>query len=452
MNVGGLWASAYMASTLVLTTHYSRRLLPPPFPARVQLAELVFLALLVAWCARGMPGWQHGVRVAGLPLALWLAAVAATSAVAMNPSVAWLEAGALLYLATALVVMIALLDTPERLRAVASLWVALVTLVAMAGLAGEVVALAAGRANPLVYQARDMPFFGSHVFRIRATFAGTSKYLATLLILALPAIFAWRVHGAPWQRRAAIVLLPLFALAELLTFSRQILEFTAVLALLSLAARRRTSGAKVALLLACYLVAALGVQAVSTWHVTEASVTRTVDHSRRLQDRHYYSTAPDLGVRRITLGLEYVHDNYFLAKRAAWSLFLERPLTGWGPNSFGQLLPLAVERGLLPPGFPRKESAHSEIFTTAAEMGLVGVAALVALWTLLLARMGRTRGTGLVGDLARWHAVAVGGVLATGVNLDVMRFRFLWVAVAFGLGAARLAGRAGAPEEAGRVG
>jgi hypothetical protein len=279
-----------------------------------------------------------------------------------------------------------------------------------------------------------------------------SKYLATLLILALPAVFAWRAHGAPWQRRAAVVLLPVLALAGLLTFSRQILEFTGVLALLSLAARRRTSRAKVVLVLACYVVGALSVQAVSTWHVTGAVVTRAVDHSRRLQDRHDYSTAPDLGVRRITLGLEYVHDNYFPAKRTAWSLFLERPLTGWGANSFGQLLPLAVERGLLPEGFPRKESAHSEIFTTAAEMGLVGVAALVALWTPLLAGMGRTRGTGFAGDLARWHAVAVGGVLATGVNLDFMRFRFLWVAVAFGLGAARLVDRAGVPEEAGRVG
>lgn len=53
-----------------------------------------------------------------------------------------------------------------------------------------------------------------------------------------------------------------------------------------------------------------------------------------------------------------------------------------------------VERGRLPEGFPRKDSTHSEFFTTAAEMGLAGLVALVTFWALLLARMARSRSPG----------------------------------------------------------
>ena len=41
--------------------------------------------------------------------------------------------------------------------------------------------------------------------------------------------------------------------------------------------------------------------------------------------------------------------------------------------------------------------------------------------------------------LARYHALALGGVLLTSIHLDVMRFRFLWIALAVGMAAASCA-------------
>jgi hypothetical protein len=43
---------------------------------------------------------------------------------------------------------------------------------------------------------------------------------------------------------------------------------------------------------------------------------------------------------------------------------------------------------------------------------------------------------GFAGILARYQALGCGATLLTSIHLDVMRFRFLWIALALGMAAA----------------
>jgi len=228
------------------------------------------------------------------------------------------------------------------------------------------------------------------------------------------------------------------SLVSLLTFARGIVEYLALLGLLVLLPWRGRRRAGAVALVAIYLAALVGVMAVSTWHITDHELTWRADRSRSLGDQHYYGTLPDLGVQTLDLRLEWVHDYYYMLKRVAWRAFLERPLTGWGPNTFSVIMTRAGERGIVAAS-PRFDSAHSEALTVAAEMGLIGLGALVAFWALVLRGMWPGTDDRFAGALARHQTLGICGVLLTSLNLDVMRFRFLWIAVALGIAAAHCA-------------
>src|SRR5262249_48390846 len=157
----------------------------------------------------------------------------------------------------------------------------------------------------------------------------------------------------------------------------------ALLGLLAWVESPRRRRAIVTALAVAYAVGFLGVFALSTWRITAHELTRTADTTRTLTDRHYYSTIPAVGVQTVDARIEYVYDNYYVLKRIGWKGFLERPLFGWGPDTWPSVVAWATRSGDAPPSFGL-ESAQSELFTIAAEMGLVGLAAWATFWLLCL--------------------------------------------------------------------
>jgi hypothetical protein len=424
----------YVAVSMVMINEPKRPLLPPPIGAKVQLSEVVFPFALAPWLVAGLPGLRLVIGAAGVPVAIWVTANVATAAVAASPGPAWREAAAFVYLGVVLVWGAAVLAEAARLRLFVRWWVLVVAAVVVVGLAGWLVAVLSGRPNFLIEWRSAVPLFGD-IARVRSTLAPTSRLLITLLIVALPAVLVLRRQGAPAERRAAAWLIGAMTVCALLTYARGLVEFLALLGLLALLpwrGRRRTLAAA---LVGVYLVALLGVVAVSTWHVTSHELTWRADRSRSLGGGRYYGTLPDVGVQTLDLHVEWVHDNYFMLKRAAWGAFLERPLMGWGPDNWPVIQARAWELGIVPASL-RFESAHGEAFGVAAEMGVVGLAAFVAFWGLILRAMRPGTSAGFAGTLARYQALAVGAVLLTALYLDVMRFRFLWIALGLGVAAA----------------
>jgi hypothetical protein len=430
--------AAYAALSLLMVNDPRRPLLPPPLSGRIQFSDLVFPAALAIWLAVGARGLADAVRPAALPAAVWIVANMVGAAAAVSSGPAWRETLAFVYLGTVLVWATALLSEPTRLRAFARWWVIAVGAVVVIGLLAGLVATLSGRGNYLVYAGRDMYIFGDRVFRIRSTLTPTTKLLATLLILSLPVVFVLRRHGTSRERRRYGWLLALMTLCELLTYSRQILDYLGLLGLLAWLEGSRRRPALVGALAVAYIVGFLCVMTLSTWRITEADLTRTADQTRTMTDRHYYSTIPETGVQTVDLRVEYVHDNYFVLKWIAWKGFLERPLVGWGPDTWPTLLEWAKRTRHAPEHF-RFATGQSEPFTIAAEMGLVGLAGWAAFWVLCLRPMWTAPGQAFAGMLARYLALGCGAVLLTSVHLDIMRFRFLWISLAIGLAAAACA-------------
>jgi hypothetical protein len=112
-------------------------------------------------------------------------------------------------------------------------------------------------------------------------------------------------------------------------------------------------------------------------------------------------------------------------------------MASWLPGAVGSCWRWLGSRILERPGtFRHLDSAQSEPFSIAAEMGLVGLAAWATFWVLSLRFMWASTPQGFPGIRARYHAIGCGATLLTSINLDVMRFRFLWIALAPGIAAA----------------
>ena len=427
--------AAYAVVSLLMINDPRFPILPPPLSGRIQLSELVFAVGILTWLVAGAPGLGRVAKVAGVPAGVWLGANVISAMAAVRPGAAWREAAAFLYLGLVLIWGAAVLMASGKVEGFARWWFAAVSGIVLAGLVGDVVATLSDHGNYLVYRGRDMYVFGDHVYRIRSTLVPTTKLLATLLILVLPVVFTIRRSGTESERRLCNWLLVLMTLCQVLTFSRQILEYGALLGLLAWLESHRRRRAVVAALAVAYVVGFLGILAVSTWRITDHQVTRTADLSRTLTDRHYYSTIPAIGVQTVDLRVEYVYDNYHVLKRIGWKGFIERPFLGWGPDTWPSVLEWAKVAGQAPARL-RFESAQSEPFTIAAEMGLVGLAAWVAFWVLCFRGMTVRMAQGFAATLARYLALGLGAVLLTSIHLDVMRFRFLWIALAAGIAAA----------------
>jgi O-antigen ligase len=411
-----------------------RPLLPPPLGGRVQLSDLLFPLAVAPWLVAGLPGLRRVAPPAGVPVSIWVSASVVTAAVAVLPGAAWRETAIMAYLGVVMVWGAAVLAEPGHLRVFARWWVVIVAAVVLVGLVGWLAAVLSGRPSLLIEWKQGIPVFGDRA-RIRSTLAPTSRLLITLLIVALPAIFALRRQDEPGARRWSSWLLSAMTVCAVLTYARGLFEFLLIMGLLALLPWRGRRRALAAVLVAVYLVALLGVVAVSTWRVTAHDMRWEADRSRSLGDGSYYGTMPDVGVQTLDLHLEWVHANRFVLKRMAWHAFLERPLTGWGPDGWPAIRARAHELGIAPPQV-RFASAHSEILGVAAEMGAIGLVALTAFWLLVLRAMRAGSAEGFAGTLARYQALATVGVLLTSLHLDVMRFRFLWISLALGIAAA----------------
>jgi hypothetical protein len=427
--------AAYAAVSLVMVNDPARPLLPPPLAGKIQLSELLFPVAVGAWAWAGFPGLRRVWRPTAVPAAVWVGAAVLAALASPWPGPAWRETAALLYLAVVLVWGAAVLSAPGRLRAFLRWWVLVVAAVVVVGLIGWLAAVASGQANVLI-ESKPMPIFGEQP-RIRSTLAPTSRLLATLLILVLPAVFVLRRHGTAWERRAAAWLLPLLALCAVLTYARELLEFAALLGALALLGGARRRPVAAVALAAAYVAGFAAIQLVSAWHVTAAELTWSADPARTVRHQ-YYATIPGVGLESATLRVEYVPMNRLVFKQVSWRAFRERPLVGWGPDSWSRLRARGQAEGWVPAHYAFA-SAHGEPFTIAAEMGLLGLAGWAALWALCLGRMWRARGPGFAGGVAGASALGGAAVLLGSVNTDLMRFRFLWIALAVGLAAAACA-------------
>jgi len=136
--------------------------------------------------------------------------------------------------------------------------------------------------------------------------------------------------------------------------------------------------------------------------------------------------------------LDPVERNRAAIMLAAWRVFLDHPILGVGPGHFAPLYVVnyggevySVERLAA-----RHFRAHSMYLELAAETGILGLGAFMAIVISILMRLmwARRRMEAIDPDLAKWAAgclVAIGGYLTTALFLHLAYERYYWLLLAF---------------------
>ena len=221
--------------------------------------------------------------------------------------------------------------------------------------------------------------FGGLV-RADATF-GNPNALATFLAMLLPPALDMLIGARSMSSRVlAVNLLVVMSLALVVTFGRGAWVGAAVGIAIVLAARRpwRRPGFALALGVTALLLLAVAAGAFFL-HGGLPLARSTLARALSVSDVASGSGLTRLHIWRDTLGL-----------------VASRPITGYGPDTFGLVYP-KFQTGDWTPGF-LNDKAHADILQVAATQGLVGVAAY--LWVIVAFTRAFWQGRGVPGAVA----------------------------------------------------
>ena len=139
------------------------------------------------------------------------------------------------------------------------------------------------------------------------------------------------------------------------------------------------------------------------------------------------------GGEDLTIHASYHWVSYGVLKRIAWDAWRRHPWVGIGPGVFPYEVGVAYAAGRI--HYPWADP-HSTWLGGMAETGLLGLVGLVWLWVGVFRIAARAR----LRSVDRWRVQAplagLLGLLVNSVHVDVMHFRFLWVAVGLVISAA----------------
>jgi O-antigen ligase len=191
---------------------------------------------------------------------------------------------------------------------------------------------------------------GTQIRRVVSTFnspGALGAYIGAALVCAV-AILAWK--GPRSLRLPAILLIPLSVPAMFFTYSRgPVVGAAAVTVVLALVANR----ARWPSLL---VFATVGILVFAAW----GNISSSAVYQERLGVTETVSTRDE--IQRVTL-----------------ELFREKPLFGWGYNTFDQAKLTIPSRDTRFDGL----SSHSTFLTVLAELGVVGLGLLVLPWIVV---------------------------------------------------------------------
>jgi O-antigen ligase len=249
------------------------------------------------------------------------------------------------------------------------------------------------------------PFFRNHV--------------AYGCVTAMLVPFAWMAGGwyrkGSWQRNLIRMGMLLFMLACFLSYTRASwLSLPAALVVLAMVHYRLIKGAFLAFLVLIFVVIAfLGYE------------NRYLDYGANFQNALYYAKDLDKHLEA-TLSFEDLSGMERLYRwAAAKNMFLERPILGFGPNTFNETYRAYVVTGFetLVSDNPERSTVHNNFILVLIEMGLVGLMLFFALvlGTLLTLESLYHRSVGN----KTYHHLVIGVLLCFSVLLVHMVFNDL---------------------------
>ncbi len=393
-------------------------------PLNAQWGDLLFPVLLIAvW--RGGPHqrwWSHR----DWPLAFYLAVTLASSALSPDPLAGLQQLAKQAYVAAIFVVFRRLARDSSVSHRLQRTFAAIMAALAAASMLVVFLRVPASVPVSVLGATHVLPFFGL-VRRLRGTFL-TPEMLGEALLVAF--VLALSARSATQGRGRVLwtIMAALLSGAGILTFSHSLAGF-AVAAVLFAVVDVPSRVLRRLAWIAGFSVFTL---------VNAASV---VDWGSQPND---YGVAP-VSIDLVGIRVEWTLSHYFALKQVAGTAFVRHPWSGIGPGRFPVETERAFQEGRLPARY-RDKVPQCDPAGRLAETGFLGGLSLFLLW-----------GSWLRGISSRFRAApaaqraagaAVVGLLVNSLNVDVMNFRFLWLALAWALPGEGTGSDAGAAEKA----
>jgi hypothetical protein len=393
-----------------------------PLPWQLQIGDLLLPLLLAFAIAKTRWQWR--------PLDWFLLVFVAGTALSIPGSLS--ARGSMMEVAKELYLFAACLALAQVMAATGAMavvrWLPAATaLTAGASLAAALVYTLTGSAWPLFGQPMPMPYLGT-IVRVTGTFE-TPEFFGNVLTVALPLAIACRARAVD-RRLWTAALLAMIAAAAL-TFSKAV-GGCVVAATIAFWPVWRTQRFGTVLRIAGVAASVLLVLAFNLsvmWTIRKVDVTFGKDPSVP-PPPYMYALQDASGADNVQVRIAYNPMSYYLLKQAAWTAWRRQPLFGTGAGTFVLDAERAYQEGRLGQGY-RHLAAHSTIFGRLAETGSVGLMTLVFAWIGIAVHARRAvRAPGRDGPLALACAAGLAGLLVNGINVDIMHFRFLWLALA----------------------
>src|SRR5688500_8263239 len=386
----------------------------PQLPFNMRATDVLFVAAAIAIAAAARPWTLPRLSALDYTIAAYVGGSIMSTAFSPDVGVSSIELARHLYLVSIYVVIAvavrhAMADTVATGLALSG------GLLAALSVAATALLMMTGIGIDGIGRIAILPYLGE-TLRVRA-FTASESMLACVLAMSAPFVLLHPVVRSSWLRlNAAAVTL---CVAAFLTFSHSVAGISvAVLVaawptMRATALRRAAAAAVILIVLAANFAATVSI--------------RSIGGGARDTSNYHYGVG---GGRAEIAGVnvEYQTMSYLRLKQVAWDTFAARPLTGIGLDRFHSATEAAYQAGRLTESY-RAIDPHSTIPGRLAEAGVIGAITMLAVWCVagmetmrLLARS--TPPSWMV------TAVAAGlaGTLINSVNVDVMNFRFLWVA------------------------
>lgn len=407
--------------------------------SKVQITELVFLALFVAWSLGLVCGTA---RLASPPvarwIAIWLAVGAVSSIFALRPRDSIVELAAWAYLAALCVVVATAIRTWGEWQRVIAVWVVASAFTATLVVVGVLCGMLWDLPTPFALRMENQsvirrPFWiGVALMWAPATPNMVIGYLLSGSLLSLGLLWTTRERRTRWLAGAAVAI---HVLAVGFTVSRVVIAVG--FALIVFLLRFRSYGAELfrwALLIA-WLVLTLTVQTVSYFQPAAVTVAVTdVEEpaAAAYRQEYYWHLRPDAPVYRLQIDAVYAPFARTLLSAAALDLWRERPWLGLGPGGFArELYERQKTRGERWRGLHvvHPWDAHSTYLGALAEIGVLGTLSVLVVFAVLMRQA--VQALRWTSNLALsplvWAIVAVlAGYVVAGFDDDMLTKRWFW--------------------------
>ena len=387
----------------------------PQLPFNARITDVIFLAAAIA-VVRAHRSSTIRITVLDFAILCYLAGSVLAVLFSPDPRVSAIELVRQLYLVV-IYVVIAMAVRQGLERTIATGMALSGAVLAALGLIAFVIYTVTGMGSSLLTPVMTLPYIGNTA-RLSALTA-TPAMFACVLAMTLP--FAALHPFVTAARPRMIIAGVMFGAAAILTYSHSI----AGVAVATVTAAWRSIRVHPPLRIAAVAVAILIVVALN---FAASFSIRSIGGSSLRNDTVSQYGVDGGRVEIAGVNIEYQTMSYLRIKQVALDAFRSDPVTGVGLDRFHRVTEIAYAQGRLTRSY-RAVDPHSTFFGRLAETGIVGTVTLVALWIAI----GVTVDQLIARRPESWIAIAaaagIAGTLVNSINVDVMNFRFLWVAL-----------------------